>query len=188
MVLIPKRKGAYRGIDIVDLAWTVCIVGVNCRLQCGVVLRDSLHGFREGRGTGTDTLEAKLAQQLSGIAHKPLLQVFIDIQKVYNSLDRGRYLEVLRGYGMGLNLDRLLKSYWERQRIVPNMGKFLGKEFWIGGGVTQGDPASPTIFNIVVDAVVRVVLDVVYGPQEDQHSLGWADGERNLIFAPKMEG
>ena len=72
--------------------------------------------------------------------------------------------------------------------IVPKTVKLLGKELRTGRVLMQGDPTSPMIFNIVVDAVVRVVLDVVYGPQEDQHSLGWADGERNLIFAPKMEG
>ena len=77
---------------------------------------------------------------------------------------------------MGPNLTRLLKSYWERHRIAPNTGKFLGKEFRTGGGLTQVDPESPIIFNIVVDAVVRAVLDVVCGTQEDQHGLGWAAG------------
>ena len=67
---------------------------------------------------------------------------------------------------MGLNLARLLKSYWDHHRIFPNMGKFLRKDFRTGRGVTQGDPVSPMIFNIVVDAVVRAVLDVVCEPQE----------------------
>ena len=38
------------------------------------------------------------------------------------------------------------------------------------------------IFNIVVDAVVWAVLDVVFGPQEARHGLGWAAGERNFIL------
>ena len=38
------------------------------------------------------------------------------------------------------------------------------------------------ILNIVVGVVVRAVLDVVCGPQEAQHGLVWAAGERNLIF------
>ena len=62
------------------------------------------------------------------------------------------------------------------------MGNSLVKEFWTGKGLTQGDPVSPMIFNIVVDAVVRAVLDVVCRPQEDHHGLGWAAVERNLIF------
>ena len=48
--------------------------------------------------------------------------------------------------------------------------------------MTQGDPAPPNISNIMVDTVVRAVLYVVYGPQEVQHGLGWADGERKLVF------
>ena len=59
---------------------------------------------KPGGGTGTATLDAKLSQEPAGIAHEPLLQVFIDVHKAYNSLDRGIFLEVLRGYGMVPNL------------------------------------------------------------------------------------
>ena len=38
------------------------------------------------------------------------------------------------------------------------------------------------IFNIEVDAVVQVVLDVVYGPQEAQHGLRWEARKCNLTF------
>ena len=86
------------------------------------------------------------------------------------------------GYGMGPNLTRLLKSYLEWQRIAPRTGKFLGKEFRTGRGLTQGEPASPMIFNIMVYVVVWEVLDVVCGPQEAQHSFGCAAGERKVIF------
>ena len=40
------------------------------------------------------------------------LQSVLDIRKVYESLNRGKCLEVLRGYVMGPNLSQLLKSYW----------------------------------------------------------------------------
>ena len=154
---------------------------VNCRLKRSVLLYDALHGFISGRGTGTATLEAKLVQQLSGIAHKPLLQVFLDVQKAYDSLDQERCLELLRGYGLGPNLARLLDNYWRRQRIVPKVGKYLVTEFGTGIVVTQGDPASPMIFNIVVDAVVHAVLDEVCSPQEAQHGMGWEAGARNIF-------
>ena len=42
----------------------------------GVVLHDALYRFRVVQVTGTATLEANLAQQLSGIAYEPLFQVF----------------------------------------------------------------------------------------------------------------
>ena len=52
----------------------------------------------------------------------------------------------------------------------------------MGCGVTQGNPESSIIFNIVVDAVVQGVLEVVYAPQEEHQGIGWAVGERNLVF------
>ena len=49
-------------------------------------------------------------------------------------------------------------------------------------GVTQGDSASPMIFNVMVDAVMRAMLELVCGPHESRHGIGLAAGERNLIF------
>ena len=92
---------------------------VNCHLKPCVELHDTLHGFREGQGTGTATLEANLEHNLARIAHNPLLQDLLEACKAYDSLERGRCLEILRGYGMGLNLACLITNYLERQRIVP---------------------------------------------------------------------
>ena len=78
MVLIPKGKMKFRLIGLVDAAWKVCTTVVNYRLRRGIVLYDALQGFRGGRGTGTATLEAKLDQQLAGIAHHPLFRVILD--------------------------------------------------------------------------------------------------------------
>ena len=111
MVITPKWKREYRGIGLVDILWKVCAVVINCWLKSSGVLHKTLHGFRTWRGTGTATLEANLSQQLVGIAHKPLFQVFLDVRKAYYLLDRERCLELLRGYEMGPNLDGLLENY-----------------------------------------------------------------------------
>ena len=76
-----------------------------------MTLHDALNGFRDRRGTGTDTLEVKLVQQLAGIAHKLLIQVFLDVRKAYDSLDRGWCMEILRGCGMGQNTAHLISHH-----------------------------------------------------------------------------
>ena len=90
-------------MGLVEVVWKVCATVVNCCLERSLTLHDALHGFRAGRGTGTATLGAKLAQQLAGIAHEPLFQVLLDVPKAYYSLDRVRYMEIMWGYGMGHN-------------------------------------------------------------------------------------
>ena len=79
--------------------WKVCTVVVNCHLKMSVVLHDALHGFIEGWGMGTDTLEANMAQKMDRLAHEPLFQVLLDVSKAYELLERGKCMEILSGQG-----------------------------------------------------------------------------------------
>ena len=51
-----------------------------------------------------------------------------------------------------------------------------------GEGSRKATPASPMIFNIVVDTVVRAVLSVFCGPQDAKHGMGCVERELNLVF------
>ena len=66
--------------------------------------------------------------------------------------------------------------------MVTKPGKYYGRPFSTGRGLTQGDPVSPKMFNIIVDEVVRVTLQEICGPQKDQHDFGWSEGEHNICF------
>ena len=66
MVLIPKVKGDYRGIGLLETIWEVCPSIFNIRIRSSIVLHDVLHGFRQGRGTGAAIIEAKLEQKSWG--------------------------------------------------------------------------------------------------------------------------
>ena len=46
----------------------------------------------------------------------------------------------------------------------------------------QEYPVSPTLFNIIVDAVVRATLQKIYGRQETQHGFGWSAKDHNICF------
>ena len=85
---------------------------MNNRISSVITLHDALHRFRQGRETGTAPIEAKLVQQLTGLVHKLLFQVLLDLQKSYDYLDRGTYMDILRGCGLGPNLHRLIQRYW----------------------------------------------------------------------------
>ena len=117
MVLIPKGGGGYRGIGLLEPIWKVIEVIMDKRLN-EVEFRDSLHGFRAGRGTGTAIIEAKLAQQLAFREQAPLYGVFIDLRKAFNSMDRGRCLEVLEGYGASPKMLRLIKHFWDEAELM----------------------------------------------------------------------
>ena len=155
VVIISKGKRGYRGIGLVEITWKVVAVILHFRLTTGITFHDALHRFREGRGTGTATLEAKLLQQLAAMREEVLYVIFLDLTKEYDALDRSRSLEILKGYGVGDRVRRLLREYWDNTTMVARAGGYFGKGFKGGRVVTQGDPLPPTIFNVVVDAVVR---------------------------------
>ena len=77
IVLLPKGGGDYIGIGLLEPMWKVLEVIMDKRLQA-IEFHDCLHCFRTGRGTGTATLEVKLAQQLAYLEQVPLFGVFID--------------------------------------------------------------------------------------------------------------
>ena len=54
------------------------------RLRSTITLHNSSHGFIQGRGTGTVTMEGKLAHQLVGLFHELLFKVLLDVKKPYN--------------------------------------------------------------------------------------------------------
>ena len=60
--------------------------------------------------------------------------------------------------------------------VVIKIGSFYGQPFRTDRGVTQGDPVSPTAFNILMYKLLRVVPMEVCGPQEVRHRLSWSSG------------
>ena len=69
--MIPKGEGEFREIGLVEVIWKLQTLILHRRLLA-IKLHDILHGFREGRGTGTATLEAKLLQQLAAMREEVL--------------------------------------------------------------------------------------------------------------------
>ena len=69
--------------------------------------------------------------------------IFLDLTKAYDALDRSRSLEILKGYGVGGKVRKILREYWERTTMVARAGRYYGKGFKEGRGVTQGDRYHP---------------------------------------------
>ena len=93
--------------------------------------------------------------QLAKKENKTLYMIFIDIKKAYDSLDRDKVIQLLRNYGVGENICNIISNMWLEDIIAPKQKQYYGQPFLSHKGVKQGDIILPTIFNIVVDAVIR---------------------------------
>ena len=97
LVLIPKAEhGKYRGIALLESLYKLISGLINHRVTNSVQFHDSIHGFRTGRSCSTAILEAKLEMQQARQAGQVYYQVFLDLSKAYDTVDRDRLKKCCR--------------------------------------------------------------------------------------------
>ena len=93
-----------------------------------------------------------------------------------------RSLDILEGYGVGPGARRLLKTYWRRLTMVARAGGYYGEAFKGARGVTQSNPLSPTIFNVVVDVIVRNWIDGLVAETAEKGETGREGRHQSAVF------
>ena len=111
-----------------------------------------------------------------------LYVIFLYLHKAYDALDRSRCLEILEGYGVVPRACRIHWTYWGRLRMVAKAGGYHGSALQGSRGVTHGDPLYPTIFNVVVDAVVRHWVAVMVERAEERSGRGQEGRHQNSLL------
>ena len=66
---------------------------------------------------GKVILELNLEQDMASMYQEPLLLVFLSIRKAYNTLDHGRLLKNMEGYGVVPCMYRLLEFFWDQKEV-----------------------------------------------------------------------
>ena len=92
LVLIPKGTIDTTGIGLLETLWKVVEAMIDTCLQASLQMHNVIHRFRDGIGTGTAIMELKLAHELFRIDQYPLLLIFLDLTKAYNTMDWDRLL------------------------------------------------------------------------------------------------
>ena len=77
---------------------------------------------------------------------------------------------------------RVLRTFWENQQVVARQSGYHGEPFKATRGVTQGDIVSPTLFNIIVDAVVRYWFHVLEMDETASEGLCHLVRDRNVVI------
>ena len=111
-------------------------------------------------------MEMKLPQDLSRVYHNPLLLVFLDLNKAYDTVYRGRLIRTLEGYSMRPCLCKLLATFWVYQKYVSRQNGNCGTTFQATWVTTQGFLVSPTLFNVVIDNVIHTWLVLTMEDQQ----------------------
>ncbi|XP_072047196.1 uncharacterized protein [Amphiura filiformis] len=133
------------------------------RPEVDKVLRINQNGFRVGRTTVSHILA--LRRIIEGVKAKnlPAIITFIDFRKAFDTIHRGKMLQILKAYGIPNQLVEGIARMYEntKAKVVSPDGET--EPFDILAGVLQGDTLAPYLFVVVLD---YALMEAVEGKEE----------------------
>ena len=151
----------YRGISLLPTCYKVLSNVLVARITpyAEGAIGDYQCGFRRNRSTSDQmfTLRQILEKkwEFRGVVH----QLFTDFRKAYDSIIRCKMYQILVSLGVPKKLVKMVQVCLNGHRGRVRVGGYLSDPFEILNGLKQGDALSTILFNLVLEYVVRSVIE-----------------------------
>ena len=183
LITLPKSgdlgdANNYRGIALTAMAAKVTNRLILNRIRPSIDphLRPNQNGYRPGRSTIAHILA--LRRLIEGVRSHNLKAVitFVDFKKAFDSVHRGRMMNILKAYGIPDKLVNAINLMYlnTRAKVVTPDGET--ETFEIFAGVLQGDTLAPFLFATVLDYAMKMALE---GREEELGELERRRGRRH---------
>ena len=168
MIILYKSKGKrdlcgnYRGIALLCVVGKVLSRIMLSRLTTHVadkVLQESQCGFRAGRGTADMIFSARQIQEKCREQRIGLYQVFIDLTKAFDTVNRTALWQILRKLGCPDKYTNILKLFHDDMKVWVSLSGELSDPISVENGVKQGDIPAPTLFALYFYIVFLIAFD-----------------------------
>ena len=178
--------GNYRGITLLNTVGKVFCKLLNDRIV-GVLekegrISEGQAGFRIKRSCVDHVYTVGRIIQGRKQAKLPTYCFFLDVQKAYDTVWRNGLWKQLSKYGINGKMWRMLKRMTECTKSAVMLDGDLSEFFDIEQGVPQGCTLSPTLFQIFINDMLKVVEAVGEGVEVGDHSVS------GLLFADDFVG
>ena len=90
-----------------------------------------------------------------------IYKIFMGLYKAYDAMYQDRCPEILEVCSIGPESLSILHQYWYFIIMLPRSNRCYGDPFKWYRGLTQRDPLSPNLFNVILDVVVRPWLRIM---------------------------
>lgn len=118
-------------------------------------LEQSQSGFRKGRSIQDHIFTIKQITEKVRNTNCEIFQAFLDLEKAFDRLPRAEIEKCLRKRGVDPQLRRAIMSLYQNTRSYIRTDNLQSGEFVINEGIRQGGVLSPTLFNVVMDEVIK---------------------------------
>ena len=149
--------GSYRGISLLEAVGKVFARLLLVRLNekvCPMVIPESQSGFRAGRGTVDMIFSARQLAEKCTEQRMPLCQVFVDLTKAFDTVNREALWKVLGKFGCTPAFVERFKQLHRSMKARVNFNGQLSEEIAVDNGVKQGDIPAPTLFSLYLTAML----------------------------------
>ena len=164
-ILVPVYKGKgsrddcgnYRGISLLSIPGKVygrIVIERVMEITEGRISEEQ-GGFRRGRGCVDQIFTVKMLAEKYLVKGRKLYAAFMDLEKAYDRVDWNALWDVLKIYGVGGQLLRGIKAFYQGANACVKIEGELSENFCIKTGVRQGCVMSPWLFNVYMDGVIR---------------------------------
>ena len=167
-IIIPIHKHGsrsryenYKGISLLCVVSKIFGKAVLNRIQDVVESQLGEHhaGFRSNRGCCDQIFATKILMQRAKEFNKAIYICFVDLHKAYDTVNRNALWEVLsKSFSIPEKLIRILKTLHCGTTGLIHADGQISEKFPIEVGLKQGDVLAPMLFNLFLDAVIRVAL------------------------------
>ena len=168
LIIVPVPKSGdltkpdnYRGISLISLVMKLYNRMIMNRLRpvLDPLLRISQNGFRQKRTTVGQIVA--LRRLLEGAQGNNLscIMTFIDFRKAFDTIHRGKLIEILRAYGVPDKIVEAIEATYSETWAKIRTADGETEAFQILAGVLQGDTLAPFLFIVALDYALRSAID-----------------------------
>ena len=158
----PKNDCSnYRGISLLSVVGKILSRIIFKRINLHIadnVLPESQCGFRSGRGTVDVIFTIRQLQEKCQEQCRDLFQVFIDLTKAFDTVNRKALWLILGKLGCPEKLISILKLFHHDMKTMLNIGGKLAEHITVENGVKQGDTLAPTPFALYFSMVFQLAF------------------------------
>jgi exonuclease III len=155
-----ERVESYRPIGLSSTILKVLETILATRLQPWYrsVLGQYQVGFTRSRQLAEHVATIRILAEQERAAKQEAVAVFLDLSAAYDKVDRSVLYEFLGKMGMPTEILELIRSVHSAAHFVVKVQQAESTPFDMTGGLPQGSPLSPMLFNLFLEGIMRIVI------------------------------